>query len=1452
LLYLILLLPIVQTGLASILTKKLGESLQTEISIGKVHFIPFRSLKLNDVLIYDQHKDTLAYIQKLNTSIHYISFQDNTIHLNEVSVEEPSIKIYKKDSLYNYNFLYQLKSDTSTTKAWKIDVKNINIKNGKASFNDPSTLKHPIHIKNLNTSLSELKLDSTICINIDSISCSEKSGFEIQKTSGKITLQPQHLFISDLNLHTNHSRLNLDSLALVFPHLMTPENWLDHFYINIEKSKLSPNDINYFLKDKNLLNIPVFASGKFHGNINNIKGSNLRLEFGNDSYLSANLDINGLPNIDQTFIYLDINTLKTSPKELQTILNLSNNVSLKLPDPILNLDHIRFSGDLTGFISNMVAYGKLETPLGTIKSDINLKTDKKNKLSFAGSLKTQQFDIGALLGAQEKIGKATMSLAIKGYRQHGQTYNSFMKGTIDSLSLLGYQYKNIQLNGLFANKKFDGEFLVNDPNGLISFEGKIDFSEEIREFDFRAALFDIRLDKLNLVKTAKDSHLFMELNSNFKGNSINDITGFLNIKDAKFESPKQNITMDSLTIVSVRENNEKHIILQSDILEGDLIGRYNFTSFASYFLENIVYHAPTLSHFIKTNNHPEHINNFVFSCQFKKINQLTNLLFPTVDISDEGIILGKVNTNERKFDIEADFEYCNINNTSIEKPEFHLNSNNTNFTLLSQFKKIKHDNLSTFENLNIHNSIQNDSITLNVFWNNWGETSNSGSIFTRTALDHNEYGLLTSTIIDPSYLMIKDSLWEIKSCQFNYHSDGFNVADFKLQHNNQAIGINGQLHKKDKDGLHLSFQNIKLEDLLHYQDSEISASGTINGDVTIKDAYRMPILTTDLEIKNCAFNKDTIGDFYLNSEYLPEIKSLQIKTEARKNNYYPLKGGGIIDLAAQTIDLNYKIDRIPVGFLNLYLGIILQNISGTASGDMAIKGPLNAPQLIGRVKANQIHVDINILNTTYEVNDSAYFDENIMIFDHMRVTDTYGNKGSFYGTIGHTNFDAWTYDLTVDAKNILALNTTKTENTAFYGTVFADGNLSIEGTNDDLRMDITAKTKRNTEFSIPLESRDEVQSANFIQFSSESKDEKTSNKASNKDDYEVEISGVTLNMEIEVTPDAKNQVIFDSTYGDILKGVGKGDIHIQMNKQGQVQLFGGFKFDEGEYMFTLQNVINKRFSINSGSSIIWDGNPYDAIIDLKATYKLKTSIKDLVPAYLTDESSGDIYSRRIPINCNLLLKDRLLNPAIQFEILSPGTQQHNQDIIDAAINTEEELNKQVLSLLIINRFFASQEKKSETDNNRANSSSAALVTTSEVLTSQLNNWLSQISDDFDIGINFRPGDEVKEEEIEVALSTQMFNNRVTLNGNVGYGEDETRPSKLIGDFDMSVKLNKSGKIQAKAYTRTNNDLLYTTSPTTQGVGLSYKEEFNTIGELMTYYWNKLTWWRKDEDETGSD
>jgi hypothetical protein len=328
------------------------------------------------------------------------------------------------------------------------------------------------------------------------------------------------------------------------------------------------------------------------------------------------------------------------------------------------------------------------------------------------------------------------------------------------------------------------------------------------------------------------------------------------------------------------------------------------------------------------------------------------------------------------------------------------------------------------------------------------------------------------------------------------------------------------------------------------------------------------------------------------------------------------------------------------------------------------------------------------------------------------------------------------------------------------------------------------------------------------------------------DEFQVTFQNLTLDMDVEVTSDAEVQILFDPQVGDILKGKGDGDLTMTLDREGNFRMFGDYYINKGEYLFTLQNIINKKFLIRQGGTINWSGSPYQALIDITAEYGVRTSLYDLM-----FPDTSDVYKRRIQVDCILKMTDQLTNPNIAFDIDLPNSDQAVLTEVKnrIGVNNEQEMNRQVFGLLVLNRFFPTENQ------NQALQQTGGFFTssTSEMISNQLSNWLSKISNDFDIGVNYRPGDDITSDELQASLSTQLFNNRIIIDGNVGVANVQSVSSNIVGDVNIEYKITSDGRFRVRAFNQSNDiNALNDNAPFTQGVGLSYQKEFDRIGDLF--------------------
>ena len=433
-----------------------------------------------------------------------------------------------------------------------------------------------------------------------------------------------------------------------------------------------------------------------------------------------------------------------------------------------------------------------------------------------------------------------------------------------------------------------------------------------------------------------------------------------------------------------------------------------------------------------------------------------------------------------------------------------------------------------------------------------------------------------------------------------------------------------------------------------------------------------------------------------------------------------------------------------------------------------------------------------------------------------------GNTGTLNGFIRHDNFKNMDYNLAVRSPKILALNTTMRHNDRFYGKAIVLGNIAITGHGNDVKLSGSATSLPETALTIVLGDDAEVARYDFVRFVEAVKDTVVKPVPAGREQE----GGLVIDLIINATPDARLQMVYNTQISDMIRAQGEGTLRFEMDKQGNIYLSGNYVLEEGDYHFTVQNVINKRFSVEPGGSVAWSGSPYDAVLELNAVYKLKASLYELLVGSIENVNA----SLRVPVECIIKLSGELINPDIDFDIEFPDLENRLRDEMQQFFSTQEDLNRQMLSLLVLGKFYTPEYVRGSYE-----TSTSSLIgnTASDLFSNQLSNWLSQIYKDLDIGFNYHPGNQITGDEIELALSTQIFNDRVSINGNIGNNPNPRtmNNSELVGDFEINVKLTRNGKLQLKAYNKSNNNLIYETAPYTQGLGVSYKENYNHIEEL---------------------
>ncbi|MBE0662927.1 MAG: translocation/assembly module TamB domain-containing protein, partial [Bacteroidales bacterium] len=648
------------------------------------------------------------------------------------------------------------------------------------------------------------------------------------------------------------------------------------------------------------------------------------------------------------------------------------------------------------------------------------------------------------------------------------------------------------------------------------------------------------------------------------------------------------------------------------------------------------------------------------------------------------------------------------------------------------------------------------------------------------------------------------------------------INQLVLQNDSEKIMIHGKVSNDPVEKLSIDFEQWNLANLdVLLKNTDFDISGLINGNVDLMELYENPNMLADLIIDDFHLNHERLGDLHLNTSWDPATKSVwvdsQIKYTGNVGTIIPFRLQGFYYPESETenLDLELQLFNLKLEIVEPFLDGILSDIRGLASGNVLIKGLLKTPDVSGSVSLMRTEFKVDFSNVYYSIADVITIEKDKIWADNVNIFDQYGNSGTAKLLFTHSNLSDWRMDLQVQANNLAGLQTSVSDNSMFYGDAFASGTFTMAGPFNDLKTDVRVRTGPETYIAIPISFAVDVAENDFIVFT-------------NPDTDTVDIvieerapSSFSLGMDVEITRDAEIQIFLPYQMGNI-RSTGSGNMQMFYNTAGDFTMYGDYLTNQGTFLFTLQKMINRTFSLLPGGIIRWSGDPYNADINIQAVYRTRVTLNSL--PNISQEG-------RFPVDCIITLKNNLMNPEISFGIRLPSVDEEIQRQVFSAIDTTNEvvMNRQMISLLVLNSFNFSTDQ--------TNLASTLGSSSFELLSNQLNSWLSQISKDFDIGVNYRPGDQLSSEELELALSTQLFDDRVSIDGNLGMMGDQQsqqNASNIIGDINVEVKITRDGRFRVRAFNKYNDmEITRRDAPYTQGVGAFYRREFDRFIDLFT-------------------
>jgi hypothetical protein len=1454
--YLLLQSSNVQTFLVKRITNHFSAYIQSTISVGKVEYKFFNNLIIYDILIKDKNNDTLLYSQKITTTIKKIDIRDASFSLGRVTIKKPVVKLITDSAgvmnLASYLDVIKSPSDTIQKKNPVFTIDQVDISDARFSLinhTDTTSSKTKLDFNNLNISgingiIEDIKVqnDSTSC-NIYNLGFRELGGFKVERLSTSITIAHNDILAKPLSLNCDSSVINISRLSFSGDSAGSFSNFKDvKIELVLEKSILSTSDLRYFVPLTEGFYESVSISGKIFGTIAELRGRNIELKYRDYTSLKCDFDLSGLPKINNAFIYIGVNNLKTNAKDFEK-LKIPGKADLIIPEILYNLGNISFDGSFTGFLTDFVTYGEIRTNLGVIRTDISLRPEKSNNYRVKGLITGSDIDLGELTGKRELFGKVSIQANVDG---HTNTVNKFagnLTGKIDSIEVNKYSYRNIYMNGVFTEKTWDGSINVIDDNIKLSLLGLLNFNNKLPEFDFSLDIGNANLYKLNIDKRDTSSSLKMLLTAKFKGNSIDNLDGEIKLLNSRFRKNGNNLDLSDFSIRTFTENNKPALSLRTDFVDADIRGYYNFAAFGTLVKSTLSNLAPSQFTTLVIRNGNKK-NNFSFDINLKNTDKINNFFNTGVVLADKSFLRGTIFTDSL-ITIRGESKMLTIKNNVINDFSIKAIISGNNPEVDLQCSSLSILGQSDVKNISVNVKAKPDNFVFTVDWDNLEKELNKGKFIARGTFtpNANRKGIALLNIeIDSTDIYSGNDLWKLNGSSLQVDSSAIRINKLSLSSKDRYYLVDGSVSESLSDTLYLEFKGIDIAPLNYFlfKDNDQGAipldiKGSLNGKILFTNIYKNPALESNIVVNNFSLLGSEFGNLSILSAFDIGKKVVRINISNDLNGVKMLDVSGGYDPALKKIELTGKATKLPINFLNPLLSSFASEISGLASGKVSFSGEPGKLTLTGAVMAENASMKIDYLQTKYSINDTVRMDKDGFKFNNIILTDKDGNNATLTGSVNHKNLKDYSADLSINmtGNQFLVLNTSPKDNPLFYGTAYSSGVVKIKSGTNSLSFDISAKTGPNTRFSIPLNSGLSVSEYSFISFvpaDSLKRERSDSDTILTKPASDNQLA-LDLKLNLEVTPDAEVQLIFDSKIGDVMKGHGSSEnLNILLNKQGDFRIYGDYIVEDGEYTFTLGNYINKTFSVENGGKIMFIGDLKDAEIELKASYKnLKTSLYPIL--------QEDKYTERLSVEPQMNLAGKLFNPVVGFDIYLPNADEGTRAYLRNAISSEEEMNRQVFSLLILGSFISMGSVSSSTT---ALGTTAISATTFEMLSNQASNWLSMLSKDVDIGVNYRPGyDAMNPQEVQVALSTQLLNDKLQINSNIdlrGNGTSTTNipgnnPTPVTGDFDFEYTITE--KIKLKVFNRYNNP--YTTGRSeqyTQGLGIVFKRDFNKFADLF--------------------
>lgn len=1110
-----------------------------------------------------------------------------------------------------------------------------------------------------------------------------------------------------------------------------------------------------------------------------------------------------------------------------------------------------------------------EVGQGTLKANM----DEQGR--FDALVDGQSLNLGRML-ARSDLGTTAATLSSTGlFQMESHTLRQAeVAASFDSLQYLGYSYHPIHLSGTLENNKVTASIAVDDPNLHTHINGHYSWTAAGRKsLRFNADVDSLDIHALHLSPTHEATRFAFLASANLSGSSLDELSGSLSLQDFSLTDSSHVWTLDRFSLSAVPEADRQTYSVISDFMNGALTGDFRFSTLKGTVYNLLSRYEPTLASVLMPHSATAakmasrrvaagKSNELSFNLSITDLLPVEELLGLPVVLRNPAVISGYLFEKSGQVSLKANVPQLLVADSRYRDLSFQLGNLRDTLSATMGASLLADDG----SQLHIHVGAlgKNDGSGVTLSWNETGSKPMSGEVSADVAFSRNPANrLLTSISVHPAEALLGSTTWRFDPFQAYLTPDKYTLDGLHISSGNQYLAADGSmatregLRSDEPDSLSVRLGDLDLGYVLDFVPltPTLRFGGHATGSASLSRLLSgSPRVNALLGIRDLSFCGGPLGDAtalvgYNDEGILFDVQANELSSS--RDSVPHTRVSGTASIAASTLDLTVDARGTRISFLNGLIGSIMTDVDGRAYGSLRIHGPLDALDMEGDIHAATASLRLPTTNVAYRFDDIVRFRPGTIRFDNYTVYDRYGHSALLQGSVHHSHLKDWAYDIVVDAHEILGIEYPNTGNDLFYATLFADGTVHVHGSDYvPLTVDIDARTCKNSLFALNLSASSESD-AGFITYrdrdqlakleeerrqrlsaanaSRRQRTPRPGSRRQRRQTGELVGSEYDINIHANITPDAAIKLVMDQTTDDNVSAYGSGALDIRIHN-GTLSMYGPFVISYGFYRLNVQDLLHKDFEIIHGSSVTFDGDPMDARLNITAQYMAgSVSLADLTP----DAASMD----NVRVNCLLGIKGTPNSPQLKFDLELPQGTEEQKTVLRSYTATEEQMNLQFVYLLGLGKFYTYDYGQMTGGTQGGFSAMTSLVNTTlsgqinSIISGMLpnNNWSlsGNIRSDNILG-NYADEDLTGNMEVQGVLEGRLLNNRLLVNGNFGYRDNPMYASNFIGDFDIRYLLTPRYDLWVKGYNKTNDRYFSKTALTTQGIGLMFNKDFDSL------------------------